>query len=45
VSETLESLRASFNRKLRVQGKAEPTRLLYSRSIDPRTPITMRAAA
>jgi hypothetical protein len=33
VSETLESLRASFNRSLRVEGKADRTLVLYGQSI------------
>jgi site-specific recombinase XerD len=33
VPETLESLRASFNRSLRVEGKADRTLTLYGRSI------------
>jgi len=33
VSESLESLRASFNRSLRVEGKAERTLVLYGQSI------------
>jgi site-specific recombinase XerD len=34
VSETLESLRGSFNRSLRVEGKADRTLVLYGQSID-----------
>ena len=34
MSETLESLRASFNRSLRVEGKADRTLVLYGQSID-----------
>ena len=34
MSETLESLRASFNRSLRVEGKAERTVMIYGESID-----------
>jgi site-specific recombinase XerD len=34
VSETLESLRASFSRSLRVEGKAERTVIIYGESID-----------
>jgi site-specific recombinase XerD len=34
VSETLESLRGSFNRSLRVEGKADRTVVLYGQSID-----------
>ena len=33
MSETLESLRASFNRSLRVAGKADRTLVLYGQSI------------
>src|SRR3982074_3384193 len=33
VSETLESLRASFNRSLRVEGKGDRTLVLYGQSI------------
>ena len=33
MSETLESLRASFNRSLRVEGKADRTLVLYGQSI------------
>jgi hypothetical protein len=33
VCETLESLRASFNRSLRVEGKADRTLVLYGQSI------------
>jgi site-specific recombinase XerD len=33
VPETLESLRASFNRSLRVEGKADRTLVLYGQSI------------
>lgn len=34
MSETLESLRGSFNRSLRVEGKADRTLVLYGQSID-----------
>jgi site-specific recombinase XerD len=34
VFETLESLRASFNRSLRVEGKADRTLIIYGESID-----------
>ncbi len=34
MSETLESLRASFSRSLRVEGKAERTVIIYGESID-----------
>ena len=33
MSETLESLRGSFNRSLRVEGKADRTLVLYGQSI------------
>ena len=34
MSETLESLRGSFNRSLRVEGKADRALVLYGQSID-----------